>query len=194
MKKTDILKLLPLETERLIIRRSTLDDVDALQRATWQRAEILRKYMSWTSEEGMSRAGTAGYIQNGLNPDNTRDIPLIAVDKTNAQFVLATGLHAKDDDFKVLMTGWWIAADYEGQGLAFEAMSALNTFSFDVIGTENIETEYYEDNIRSRNLMERLGFIYSRTQEKSHRCHLDSHMMDIHEYILKREDYERHRL
>ncbi len=194
MKKEDILKLLPLETDRLIIRPSTLNDVDALQHATWQRAEIIRKYMSWSSEEGMSRAGTAGYIQNGLNPDNTRDIPLIAVDKTNGQFVLATGIHAKDDDFQTLLTGWWIAADYEGKGMAFEAMSVLNRFSFDVIGTQSIETEYYEDNIRSKNLMERLGFIYTGTQPKAHRCHLDGHMMDIHEYILKRENHERHRL
>jgi RimJ/RimL family protein N-acetyltransferase len=187
MKKAEIVKLFPIETDRLIIRQPTLDDVPALQAAMKARDKTLRKWMSWTSDEGMSAEGTAGYITSGQNPDNTLGIPLIAVDKDTEQFVLATGIHAKDDDFQTLLTGWWIAADYEGKGMAFEAMTALNNLSFSVIGTERIETEYYADNIRSKNLMERLGFVYVTTKPKAHSSHLDGQMMDIHEYILERK-------
>ncbi len=194
MKKTDILKLLPLETERLTIHPSTLNDVDKLQEAMRRRDKELRKWMSWSSDEGLSRQGTLGYIQNGVVLTNTLDIPLIAVDKINSRFVLATGLHAKDEDFKALLTGWWIDKDYEGKGMAFEAMTALNNLSFNIIGTQTIEAEYYEDNIRSRNLIERLGFKYKCTKLKSHCCHLDGHMMDIHKYILEQKNHESHRL
>ena len=185
--KEEILKLLPVETGRCFIRQPTLGDVDGIHHAMMQREEDLRRWMSWSSDEGMSREGVQAFISCGLEVMNTTGIPLIAIDKMTNKFVLASGIHGQDDEFLVTPTGWWIAKDFEGQGYAFEVMKAIIDLSFRMIGTKTITTEYYADNLRSKSLMERLGFKYVRTHEKFHQCHLDGNMMDVHEYILEKE-------
>jgi ribosomal-protein-serine acetyltransferase len=182
MKKHDILKHLPLETDRLILRTFALEDAAMTKAAMDARAEDLCKWMSWSSEEGMSVNAINGFIQSGLHADNTLDIPLVAVDKGTGAFVLSTGIHAKDDDFRTISVGWWIAKDAEGKGLAYEAMSALLDFSFETVGANLIETQYYEGNHRSKSLIERLGFSHFNTVANGHTSHLDGGLMNVHEY------------
>lgn len=185
MKKEDIVKLFPIETERCWIRRPTLDDVDAVYAAMQERDEDLRKWMSWSNDQGMSREGVAAFIVAGLDATATTDIPLFAYDKISGAFAVASGIHGEDDQFLTSPTGWWIARNFEGQGYAFEVMKALIDVSFQKIGTQTITTQYYADNQRSKNLMERLGFHYVETVEKAHRCHLDGTLMDVHKYSME---------
>ena len=176
--------MFPIETERCFIRHASLQDIDIVKRAMEDRDEDLRRWMSWSSDEGMSRAGVESYISNGLDANNRTDIPLFAFDKETGAFVLATGIHGNDDKFLETPTGWWVSKDFEGKGYAFEVMGTLIEFSFRMIGVQKITTEYYADNLRSKNLMERLGFKYVRTENNTHRCHLNGEMMDEHKYEL----------
>ncbi|GEM_PF-1433160 len=180
MKKNDIIKHLPLESERLIIRPFTPDDLDEIQTAKEEQEETLRRWMSWSNDYGISRVGLDEFSET-CQTNNTM-IPLFGFDKQTGRFVIASGLDASEPDFKTIHTGWWLAKGYEGQGLAFEAMHKIYDFMQQTIGTKRVEAQFYEGNTRSRNLMERLGMSYVETKPKSHTSHLTGELLDVIKY------------
>jgi ribosomal-protein-serine acetyltransferase len=185
MKKTDILEHLPITTERLIIRHVTLNDVDDIQAAKMERAEDMRRWMSWSSPEGMTRAAAEAYIKQGLDPQS-RILPLVARTRTGGGLAVMSGLDALDDNFATISTGWWVAKPYEGQGLAFEAMTAILRFAFERAQVKTMTSCYYEGNSRSRSLMERLGFVFERVEENGHRSHLTGELHNVYHYRLEK--------
>ncbi len=185
MKKTDILKHLPIITERLIIRHAAPDDVVDIHAAKMARAEDMRRWMSWSSPEGMTREATEKFIGLGRDPQS-RVLPLIARTRANDDFVVMSGTDALDDTFTAISTGWWVAKPYEGQGLAFEAMTAILRFAFEQAQVQTITSCYYEGNSRSRSLMERLGFTFERIEENGHRSHLTGELHNVHHYCLEK--------
>lgn len=185
MRKEEIMRLFPIETDRLKLRLVTNGDAHLIQKAKESRSpDVLRRWMSWSSEEAMSMQGTIDYLSMATDFDNTRNISLIAIDKATGNHVLSTGLDGADDDFTSITTGWWLSEGHEGKGLAYEGMSALIQFCRDQNIGQKITADYYEGNERSRKLLERLGFQYIGTKPKAHRCHLNGEMMDILNYEL----------
>jgi ribosomal-protein-alanine N-acetyltransferase len=184
MKKQDILKLLPITADRLIIRVATLGDAQLIQDAKESRdANLLRRWMSWSSDEGMSMKGTIDYLARA--DSDSRTIALLAVDKLTGAHVLSTGLDAEDDEFNTISTGWWLSHGHEGKGLAYEGMSAVIDFCKVNRVCKTLTSDHYEGNERSQSLMQRLGFQYIKTQPKAHQCHLDGVMYDVLNYELK---------
>lgn len=184
MKKHDILNLLPLTTERVILRVATLDDAQLIQNAKESiDANLLRRWMSWSSEEGLSMKDTSGYLDRAESDERT--LALLGVDKVTGAHVLSTGLDAEDDDFDIASTGWWLSAGHEGKGLAYEGMKALIDFCKVNKVCKTLTSCHYEGNARSQNLMLRLGFEYTGTEENAHCCHLDGAMYDVLNYELK---------
>ncbi len=170
MDKQKIINLFPIITDRLILRIATIDDAELIQDAKESRdANILRRWMSWSNDEGMSMQGTLDYLTKAET--DTRTIALLGIDKTTGVHVLSTGLDAEDDDFDVVSTGWWLSDGHEGKGLAYEGMKALIDFCKVNKVSKTLTSCHYEGNVRSQNLMLRLGFEYISTDEKAHRCH-----------------------
>lgn len=187
MKKEDILRLFPVETERLVLRSASLSDARLIQDAKEARSDILRKWMAWSDEEGMSMQGTLSFLHLCLAPDNRRDIGLLALDKATGALAVMSGFNAEDDDFRIFSTGWWVGEGFEGKGLAFEAMSKLLELARSPIGAELARASFYEGNARSQSLMERLGFQHTQTHIKNHRNFLDGALMDTFDYEYKLE-------
>jgi len=184
MKKQDIINLLPITADRLIIRVATLGDAQLIQDAKESRdANLLQRWMSWSSDEGMSMQGTIDYL-NRADKD-ARTIALLGVDKATGAHVLSTGLDAEDDDFTIVSTGWWLSHGHEGKGLAYEGMSALIDFCKVNRVCQTMTSCHYEGNERSQSLMLRLGFLYKNTEDKAHQCHLNGIMVDVLNYELK---------
>lgn len=185
MNRQEIERLFPVETTRLILRLATMDDAALIQSAKESRAaDVLRRWMSWSSDEAMSMQGTLDYLAMATSDDNTRFVAVLAVDKETGCHVLSTGLDGEDDDFQTASTGWWLSEGHEGKGLAFEGMQALIDLCRRHSICHKITTSYYEGNDRSQKLMERLGFQHTNTKIKTHRCHLNGEMMDEIEYEM----------
>jgi RimJ/RimL family protein N-acetyltransferase len=187
MNKATLQQLFPLVTDRLIVRLATMDDAQMIQDAKTSRPDdLLRRWMSWSSPEGMSMQGTIDYMQRAAT--DFRTVAVLAVDKNTGHHVLSTGLDTEDDAFHVISTGWWLSAGHEGKGLAFEAMAALITLLRHQTDCQTCLSDHYEGNIRSQNLMHRLGFRHIGTQPKAHICHLNGEAMDILNYRLDLQD------
>lgn len=186
MKKKDILELFPIETERMRLRAATLNDDYLIQNAKEKcDPDILRRWMSWSREEGMSMLGTVNYLNLTNAANNKRNIALLGVDKWTGEHILSTGFDAEDDDFQTVSTGWWLSGAHQGKGLAFEGISALIQVCRNHEICQRIVSDHYEGNGRSQKLMYRLGFRQFGTEPKAHRCHLNGEMMDILNYELE---------
>ena len=60
--------------------------------------------------------------------------------------------------------GYWLDADHEGRGIASRAARALVTEGFQERDLLRVELRTAVDNLRSRALAERLGFVHEATQ------------------------------
>ena len=180
MDKASILKYLPLETERLIIRTPMPDDAEQIQNAKEALEETLRRWMDWSDDFGMSREGLDDWLTNATASEVS--IPLIGLDKLSGKFILATGIDATDEDFSTVSTGWWLAKGYEGKGLAYEGLNAVFNLLAEIVETQKVFTKFYAGNTRSQNLMERLGMNYVGTEPKAHTSNLTGEKLDVITY------------
>ncbi len=63
-------------------------------------------------------------------------------------------------DFHYAETGYELHRAYWRQGITSEAMSAVLTYGFTELGLHRIEADVAPDNIRSKNLLLKLGFTF----------------------------------
>lgn len=87
--------------------------------------------------------------------------------------------------------GWFINSEYQGQGYAYEAASAILNYMFFEVEIERIKTSAAKINPSSWKLMEKLGF--ERTGEKTS-SYLDENGKYLKSYIyeITREEYLTH--
>lgn len=148
-----------LETERLILRPWRDDD-----------AEELYKYAS-DPEVGIP----AGWPPH-TSVENSRDIIRTVFSapetyavclKEDGKPIGSVGLHRndiaeKDDEYEL---GYWIGKPFWRQGLVTEASRELLRHAFEDLGMKRIWCGYYDGNVKSRRVQDKLGFIYHHTTE-----------------------------
>lgn len=84
--------------------------------------------------------------------------------------------------------GYWIDESHCGRGLGKEAVATLVSFSFEEAGLHRIWASVCLENIRSINLLEKLGF----RAEGIHRRELfiAGRWQDMHQFSILREEYD----
>ena len=77
------------------------------------------------------------------------------------------GLHRNDiaEDEDEYELGYWIGRPFWGQGLIPEAARELLRHAFADLGMARIWCGHYDGNVKSRRVMEKLGFAYHHTTE-----------------------------
>jgi len=140
---------------------------DALSRAAYSR-RLRRQVQEWRADEGYSflvfrRADDA--LVGGIGFSNVR--------RGVAQMA---------------SLGYWIGARYARQGLMTDAVVAATGFAFRQLGLHRIEAACLPDNVASRALLERVGFV----EEGLARDYLkiDSRWRDHTLFALLRTDLE----
>ena len=68
-----------------------------------------------------------------------------------------TAFHCASDSAEV---GYVINPDYWGKGIATEALQSVLEFGFDTLGLHRIEARFFEENERSRRVMEKVGMRF----------------------------------
>jgi [ribosomal protein S5]-alanine N-acetyltransferase len=158
-----------LETERLLLRPFTLDDLDGLYQEIYSDSEVVRYY----SHKGvLTREATLQHLTEHLASWRDGELGRHAVVlKENGAFLGQVHLNAY-----VNSIARWIAepsptynlVEVElafafgrrswGQGYAFEACTALIHYAFSDLSLQRLVGGFFGPNTRSRNLHQRLGF------------------------------------
>ena len=88
--------------------------------------------------------------------------------------------------------GWRLARKFWGFGYATEAARLALNYGFQIAELEEIVSFTFEENLRSRRVMERLGMTYSPEDDFEHPSVPEGHRMRPHVlYRIKRTKWDR---
>ena len=174
----------PLETERLVLRRSRLEDAEAI--SAYRSLPDVGRYQGWdrTDPEFLRREieqmskrapGDPGWVQ------------LTALEREGGRLVGDVGISPADGEPTVLKVGYTIDPSVQGRGYATEAVRALVRYAFEVLGAEVVRIYADTDNVASIRVAEKAGLHHIETFE--HREGDDR--WSVVRYELGREEAER---
>ncbi len=158
-----------LETERLILRPLTLEDVDALA-ALYADPDVMR-YFEGTRSWEITRQRVEQIIEQYAR---TRVDFLATIYKENGAFIGRCGLLWQViDDMQEVEVAYMLAKPYWGRGLGTEAAQALKEHGFRDFGFRRLISIIDPGNIASIRVAEKNGMRYERDIEfEGHVCRM----------------------
>lgn len=150
-------------TDRLIIRAPKVEDAEAVQRAVVASQDALKDWMPWAQEKESIEQRVRNLRQAVADFITRKDLRLHLFLKETGEFVGCSGLHRIDWDVRKFEIGYWIDSKFEGKGLMTEAVERITTFAFEELKANRVEIRCDSENVRSRSVAERLGYILEGT-------------------------------
>lgn len=151
-----------METERLILRKWTMEDADSL--FEYAKDPEVGPIAGWPPHKSIDESRDV--IRNVLSgvecyaiceKGNGKAIGTIEL-KLNGH----TDMTDRDDECEL---GYWLGKPFWGKGYMPEAAREVIRHGFEDIGMTKIWCGYYEGNQKSKRVQEKLGFIYHHTCE-----------------------------
>ena len=181
----EVLKDLPtLETDRLILRKMTPDDAEAVF-AYASDSEVSR-YVLWETHRSIedSRAFldlTTSKYESGGEPDWG------IVYKGDHHFVGTCGIVSWEPYHARAELGYALSRDYWGRGFMAEAVRAIISFGFKKMNLNRIEARCIAENVASARVMEKAGMLYEGTLRQ--RELVKGEHRDMKVYSILRDEY-----
>jgi [ribosomal protein S5]-alanine N-acetyltransferase len=147
-----------LQTERLVLRRPTLDDAEAITQhinhpdIARNTLRIPNPYTLDDARDFLSSKVTASW-------DSVMDERTCAVARAaDGQLIGLCGIHPQGWDRAEI--GYWFGAAFWGNGYGTEAARRLIQYGFEEMGLYRVQATYFSWNIASRRVMEKAGMQY----------------------------------
>lgn len=179
-----------LETERLILRRFTVRDADAMY-TNWASDPEVTRYLTWPAHAGVetSRAvladWTAAYAQ-----ESCYQWAIVLKDRADEP-VGSIGAVDVSDDIAAVQIGYCLGRRWWHQGIMSEALGAVMDFFFDAVGCNRVAGRHDPRNPHSGMVMQKCGMKYEGTQRSADRN--NQGICDTSWYaLLKDERYAAH--
>lgn len=118
----------------------------------------LRRWLPWV-DASRSIADTEVFLRGAIEQQRAGKGPQYAV-QWQSELCGVCGFHAFDSTGRRGSVGYWLGAQYCGQGLMTAAVRQLVEVGFDEYGLERIDIACATENLKSRAIPERLGFYY----------------------------------
>lgn len=170
---------MPIETPRLYIRPPKEGDGIAMNQELILSYENIKHTMPWAknkptvddSEEFVRQAAANWILKKNEEPY----LPLFIYDKKN-EFIGSTGYHHIDWAVLCLEIGYWISDRHANQGYMTEAVNGITQYAFKELCAKRVAITCAIDNVRSKKIPERLGFVHEATL-KANRVHPDTSLV-----------------
>jgi RimJ/RimL family protein N-acetyltransferase len=159
---------LPIETERLILRKFEERDVRDIVAFSREADFWLARSLDWQSTSASVRAYFEA--QRDLQPQSLPEWMNLMIELEAGRTVIGcVGIGVTNKEQRQASIGWMLSCRYQGQGLATEAAHALIDFGFHSMGLHRIFARTGRANTRSWRLMERLGMRREAHFRQSHK-------------------------
>ncbi len=173
-----------IETDRLILRKMTLGDADAVF-AYASDPEVTR-YVIWDAHRTIedSRAFldlTARGYESGADP------AWGIVYKGDHRFVGTCGFASLEPEHARAEIGYVISREYRGRGLASEAVRAMIRFGYERMNLNRIEARCIAENAASARVMQKAGMTYEGTLRQ--REFIKGAYRDMELYAILKSEY-----
>lgn len=172
-----------LNTQRLILRRLTTDDAQAMYE-NWATDEKVTKYLSWNIHESVesTRELLVKWIAEYDNPEYYH----WGIEYENT-IVGTINLHAVSNKSLRCEMGYCIGSKWWGKGIMTEAVHAVLTFAFNEIGMNKVCALHDAENIGSGRVMQKNGMICE-GRFKKHSLRKDGSWGDINFYSILKDN------
>lgn len=156
-----------LETPRLILRRFTMDDAQAMY-DNWASDEEVTKYLTWLAHGSVEitkmvlEDWTAGYQRDDC-------YQWAIVPKELGQPIGSIGVVSCNERAESAHIGYCMGRKWWHQGIMTEALQAVIGYLFDEVGMQRIDSRHDPRNPHSGGVMKKCGMKYEGTLRQSDR-------------------------
>lgn len=174
-----------LETDRLILRRFTIDDFESAY-YNWTSDSEVSKYMRWEHHKNIEE--TKLKIINWLKGYVNNDFYQWAIAlKDSDEPIGAIGLFVVNESDMCGDFAYSIGRRYWGKGITTEALSAVLKFAFEVVGFNRIESYHSINNPASGKVMKNAGMKFEGLARQKYKSNVG--FEDCNMYSVLREDF-----
>ena len=157
-----------IETERLLLRRFSVDDAEAMYR-NWASDPEVTKFLTWSAHS--SAEATRALLETWVSAyehDNYYQWAIVLKDNGDEPIgsISAVGMN---DDIDMIHIGYCIGRSWWHRGIMSEALKAVMDYFFDAVGANRIESRHDTRNPHSGAVMKKCGMKYEGTMRSSDR-------------------------
>ncbi len=172
-----------LYTERLVMRKWV--EADAKNLYEYAKNPDVGPIAGWPAHENIDFSKMA--IRRYLSIPGTYAVCLkddhAAIGSVGLLFGENSNLVTNENEAEL---GYWIGVPFWGQGLIPEACREILRYGFDELGLKKIWCAYFNDNVKSKKVQEKIGFLYSHTNENIYWELMNDYRTE-HVYCMTRE-------
>jgi RimJ/RimL family protein N-acetyltransferase len=151
-----------IESDRLILRCPKAGDGSMVYEAIAESIQELRRFLAsvpWVAAE-QSVESSEIYCRNSFaNFAARKDMPYLVFERGKQKLVACVGLHRPNWQTPKFEVGYWCRTSQSGQGYVTEAVRSVVQMAEDTLGAVRIELITDAENLRSRAIAERTGFV-----------------------------------
>lgn len=154
-------------TKRLVLRRSKLEDADAMFR-NWCSDDEVTRYLTWPSHASVdeTREVLASWVQDYENASFYQ----WAIELRNlGEPIGSISCVELDEDLSSIEVGYCIGTRWWHQGIMTEALAAVIDFFFGTVQAHRVWLEHDVNNPRSGSVMQACGLTYEGTLRQADR-------------------------
>lgn len=144
----------PIETERLLLRRFVLSDSEAMFR-NWAGHPVVTKFLTWDAHE--SEKESRQLLSRWCKQYRKRNFYEWAIELKELGEPIGSIGAVQTAGWKTFEVGYCIGERWWGQELAVEALQAVIRFLFQEVRCHKIEAKYAEGNVASMRVMQKAG-------------------------------------
>ena len=154
-----------IETERLILRRITMDDVEAAFR-NWESDDRVTEFLRWPTARGIAQVEqvTREWVNGYADPAFYQ---WVIVPKDLNEPIGTISVVDMDERTDKVHIGYCIGRAWWRQGVMTEALQAVMAYLFDVVGYNRLESRHDPRNPNSGAVMRKCGMKYEGTYRQS---------------------------
>ena len=144
----------PIDTERLVLRRSRPDDAEAI--SGYRSDPEVNRWQGWerTDPEGIRHELE---LMAGRHPGEPGWVQLSVEDRETGKLVGDVGLSPAEGEPGVIKIGYTIDPAFQGRGYATEAVEALVRYAIDSLGADVVRAYASAENLPSHRVAEKVG-------------------------------------
>jgi RimJ/RimL family protein N-acetyltransferase len=147
---------LPLETERLLIRRFEREDVE--DRFEYLSDSEVARYEYWEPYSSLEAVRQENEAERAVEPgEEARWFELAVVLRSESKVIGCVGIKILSRQHRFGEVGWTLNPRYQGRGYATEAANAILRFGFEELDLYWLSAFCHVRNEPSWRLMERIG-------------------------------------
>jgi Acetyltransferases, including N-acetylases of ribosomal proteins len=176
-----------LETERLILRRFTLDDAEAMFK-NWASDDEVSKYLTWQTHAdiSVSKAVIGLWLELYQNPNH---YSWTIVLKEIGEPIGSIAAVEQREETDMVHIGYCIGKKWWNKGYTSEALKELIRFFFEEVSVNRIESRHDPRNPNSGKVMLKCGLEYEGTLRQAD-TNNEGGMCDAAYYAILKQDYK----